>query len=85
MSSLMQARPEMISYNLIYLSRYEIDDSAIFSDAEKALKAGNGIIAVKSKKSKRKAGETAAEIYEAEMGEKAGKKMKKSGAKKSRT
>lgn len=34
---------------------------------------------MKSKKNKRKAGETAAEIYEAEMGEKSGKKAKKNG------
>jgi N-acetyltransferase 10 len=38
-------------------------------------------VSVKSTKTKRKAGETAAEIYEQEMGEKAHKKVKR-GSKK---
>jgi N-acetyltransferase 10 len=41
-------------------------------------------VSVKSTKTKRKAGETAAEIYEQELGEKAHKKAKK-GSKREKT
>jgi N-acetyltransferase 10 len=69
--------------------RYEIEAGAPgWAEAEKqvlsAAKSGqkNPVVSVKSSKSKRKAGETAAEIYEQELGEKAHKKAKK-GSKKS--
>ncbi len=64
--------------------RYEIEgDGADWADAEKiALKAAkegkvNPTVSVKSHKVKRKADQTAAEIYEEELGEKAQKKPKK--------
>lgn len=63
--------------------RYEIADGAPgWADAEKqvlnATKSGqkNVVVSVKSQK-KRKTGETAAEIYEQELGEKVHKKAKK--------
>ncbi len=68
--------------------RYEIEEGAPgWADAEKqvlnAMKSGNRnpVVSVKSTKTKRKVGETAAEIYEQEMGDKAHKKAKK-GSKK---
>lgn len=70
--------------------RYEIEEGALgWADAEKqvlnAAKSGqkNPVVSVKSEKKKRKAGETAAEIHEQEMGEKAHKKAKR-GPKKAR-
>jgi N-acetyltransferase 10 len=72
---------------LIGPKRYEIADGAPgWADAEKqvrsATKSGqkNVAVSVKSLK-KRKTGETAAEIYEQELGEKSHKKAKK-GSKK---
>jgi N-acetyltransferase 10 len=69
------------------VERYEIADGAPgWADAERqvlnATKSGqkNVVVSVKSLK-KRKTGETAAEIYEQELGEKAYKKAKK-GSKK---
>jgi N-acetyltransferase 10 len=71
--------------------RYEIEEGAPgWADAEKqilnATKSGkkDPVVSVKSSKTKRKAGvgETAAEIYAEEMGEKAHKKSKKSSKKK---
>jgi N-acetyltransferase 10 len=66
------------------LLRYEIEEGAPgWVDAERqvlnATKSGNKnpVVSVKSAKTKRKAGETAAEIYEHEMGDKAHKKAKK--------
>ncbi|KAF4635158.1 hypothetical protein G7Y89_g2950 [Cudoniella acicularis] len=66
------------------LDQYEIEEGAPgWADAEKqvlkATKRGNNnlVVSVKSTKIKRKAGETAAEIYAEEMGEKAHKKAKK--------
>ena len=66
--------------------RYEIEEGAPgWADAEKqvlnATKSGNKnpVVSVKSsKEKKRKAGETAAEIYAAEIGDKAERAMKKS-------
>jgi N-acetyltransferase 10 len=65
-------------------NRYEIEERAPgWADAEKqvlnASKGGqkNPVVSVKSLKQKRKAGETAAEIYAAELGEKPTKKVKK--------
>jgi N-acetyltransferase 10 len=70
------------------VERYEIADGAPgWADAErqvlKATKSGqkNMVVSVKSLK-KRKTGETAAEIYEQELGEKAHKKAKKGSKKK---
>jgi N-acetyltransferase 10 len=72
---------------LTITQRYEIADGAPgWADAEKqvlnAAKSGqkNVVVSVKSQK-KRKTGETAAEIYEQELGEKVHKKAKK-GSKK---
>lgn len=69
-------------------SRYEIEAGAPgWAEAEKQVKnaAKSGkkdiVVGVKSAKSKRKAGESAAEIYEQELGEKAHKKAKKGGKK----
>lgn len=68
--------------------RYEIEEGAPgWADAEKqvlsAARSGqkNPVVSVKSAKQKREAGETAADIYEAEMGEKAHKKVKKTSKK----
>lgn len=65
-------------------SRFEIEgDAPAWEEAEKqaksAAKSGksNPVVSVKSGKQKRKAGPTAAEIYEEEMGEKSRKKVKK--------
>lgn len=65
------------------LYRYEIEGGAPgWADAEKqvldAAKKGlkTNVVSVKSSKSKRKAGETAAEIYEQELGEKVHKRAK---------
>ncbi|KAE9368617.1 DUF699-domain-containing protein [Stipitochalara longipes BDJ] len=73
------------------LDQYEIEEGAPgWADAERqvlsATKSGqkNPIVSVKSIKTKRKAGESAAEIFEQEMGEKAHKKVKK-GPKKDKT
>ena len=64
--------------------RYEIDEGAPgWADAEmqvlNATKSGqeNPVVSVKSLKSKRKAAETAADIFDQELGEKAHKKAKK--------
>jgi N-acetyltransferase 10 len=69
---------------LTRIARYAIDgDAPAWEDAEKqvrnAAKDGkaNPVVSVKSKH-KRKAGQTAAEVYEEEMGEKTSKKTKKS-------
>jgi N-acetyltransferase 10 len=74
-----------------YYHRYEIEEGAPgWADAERqvlsATKSGqkNPVVSVKSTKTKRKAGESAAEILEQEMGEKAHKKVKK-GPKKDKT
>ena len=68
--------------------RYGIDEGAPgWADAEKqvlhATRHGyrNYVVSVKSSKTKRKAGETAADIYEQEMGEKVHKKAKKDSRK----
>ncbi|PMD38300.1 DUF699-domain-containing protein [Hyaloscypha variabilis F] len=73
------------------LDQYEIEEGAPgWADAERqvlsATKSGqkNPVVSVKSTKTKRKAGESAAEILEQEMGEKAHKKVKK-GPKKDKT
>ncbi|KUJ24104.1 DUF699-domain-containing protein [Mollisia scopiformis] len=70
------------------LDQYEIEEGAPgWADAEKqvlhASKSGhkNPVVSVKSTKQKRKAGETAAEIYEQEFGDKAHKKAKKASKK----
>ncbi|KAE8448520.1 killer toxin resistant protein [Mollisiaceae sp. DMI_Dod_QoI] len=70
------------------LDQYEIEEGAPgWADAEKqvlnASRSGqkNPVVSVKSAKQKRKAGETAAEIYEQEFGEKAHKKVKKASKK----
>ena len=69
--------------NVWCLSRYAIDgDAPTWQDAEKqvrnAAKHGkaNPVVSVKSTH-KRKAGQTAAEIYEAELGKSSSKKVKK--------
>lgn len=60
--------------------RYEVDgDAPAWAEAEQAVKDGKtGVVSVKSAKSKRKAGPTAAEIYDEALGEKKHKKAKKS-------
>lgn len=70
------------------MTRYEIEEGAPgWADAEKqvlsASRSGqkNPVVSVKSAKQKRKAGESAGEIYEQELGEKAHKKVKKSSKK----
>jgi N-acetyltransferase 10 len=82
--------PHRDMFDSNYGYRYEIEEGAPgWADAEKqvlnATKSGkkNPVVSVKSTKTKRKAGvgETAAEIYAEEMGEKAHKKSKK-GSKK---
>jgi N-acetyltransferase 10 len=71
-----------------YYHRYEIEEGAPgWADAERqvlsATKNGqkNTVVSVKSTKTKRKAGESAAEIFEQEMGEKTHKKVKKASKK----
>jgi N-acetyltransferase 10 len=66
------------------IQRFEIEEGAPgWADAEKqvlhATKSGNKnpVVSVKTAKSKRKAGETAAEIYAAEVEQKANKRAKK--------
>ncbi|PQE22987.1 hypothetical protein CJF32_00004384 [Rutstroemia sp. NJR-2017a WRK4] len=82
MKALKEKQRELI--DALPLDQYEIEAGAPgWADAEKqvlnAAKSGqkNPVVSVKSSKSKRKAGETAAEIYEQELGEKAHKKAKK--------
>ena len=66
--------------------RYDIDgnDETAWEEAQrqvlKATKEGraNPVVSVKSSKTKRKAGPTAAEVYEEAFGEKKNKKAKKS-------
>ncbi|POS85220.1 DUF699-domain-containing protein [Erysiphe pulchra] len=81
MKELKEKQRELI--NALPLDQYEIEENAPgWADAEKqvlnASKAGrkNPVVSLKSSKSKRKVVETAAEIYEAELGGK--KKHKKS-------
>ncbi|KAH0604806.1 uncharacterized protein H6S33_006474 [Morchella sextelata] len=69
--------------NSLDLSKYEIPsaETADWESAEKQIKAGKRttVVSVKTvKQSKRKAGETAAEIYEQEIGSGKSKKSKKS-------
>ena len=73
------------------MPRYEIEEGALgWADAERqvlnAAKSGqkNPVVSVKSTKTRRKAGETATEIYEQELGEKAHKKTKR-GSKKEKS
>lgn len=94
--SLITPSPPIISY-ILTTHRYEIEEGAPgWASAEKqvlaATKSGNKnpVVSVKSsKEKKRKAGESAAEIYEKEMGdkEKGSKKARKEGksGKKSRS
>ncbi|GJC84183.1 RNA cytidine acetyltransferase [Colletotrichum liriopes] len=63
------------------LDQYEVDgDAPAWAEAEQAVKEGkSGVVSVKTSKSKRKAGPTAAEIYDEALGEKKShKKAKKS-------
>ncbi|KAI0435746.1 GNAT acetyltransferase 2-domain-containing protein [Xylaria telfairii] len=67
------------------LDQYEVEgDTPAWDDAEKqvrtATKRGqvNPVVSIKSSKAKRKVGQTAAEVYEEEFGEKPHKKAKKS-------
>ncbi|KAK1510237.1 hypothetical protein CABS01_07909 [Colletotrichum abscissum] len=62
------------------LDHYEVDgDAPAWAEAEQAVKDGKtGVVSVKSAKAKRKAGPTAAEIYDEALGEKKHKKAKKS-------
>ncbi|GKT64836.1 nucleolar ATPase [Colletotrichum tofieldiae] len=63
------------------LDQYEVDgDAPAWAEAEQAIKEGkSGVVSVKTSKSKRKAGPTAAEIYDEALGEKKShKKAKKS-------
>jgi len=91
MKALREKQRELI--DALPLDQYEIEEGAPgWADAEKqvltASKHGqkNPIVSVKSSKSKRKAGESAAEIYEQELGEKARKKVKKDkGSKKNKS
>lgn len=69
---------------MMLLSRYEIDgDAPAWEEAEKqvssAAKDGksNVVVSVKSAKQKRKAGQTATEIYDQEFGDNSRKKSKK--------
>jgi N-acetyltransferase 10 len=82
MKALKEKQRELI--DALPLERYEIEEGAPgWADAEKqvlkATKGGrkNPVVSVKSSKSKRKAGESAAEILEQEMGGKERKKAKK--------
>lgn len=72
-----------------FLQRYEIPsaDTADWETAEKQIAGGKGkkstVVSVKTvKEKKRKAGETAEEIYEQELGGSKKKKSKKSKGKK---
>lgn len=67
------------------MPRYEVEgDNPAWDDAEKqvrgAAKRGqaNPVVSIKSSKTKRKVGATAAEVYEEAFGEKPHKKAKKS-------
>ncbi|KAJ8065947.1 hypothetical protein OCU04_005048 [Sclerotinia nivalis] len=86
MKALKEKQRELI--DALPLDQYEIEAGAPgWAEAEKQVKnaAKSGkkdiVVGVKSTKTKRKAGESAAEIYEQEMGEKTHKKAKK-GSKK---
>lgn len=86
MKALREKQRELI--DALPLDQYEIEEGAPgWADAERqvlnASKSGhkNPVVSVKSSKQKRKAGESAAEIYEQELGEKAHKKVKKSSKK----
>lgn len=68
------------------MTRYEIEgDAPAWEDAEKKVKSAaregksNPVVSVKSSKQKRKAGQTAAEVYEETFGEK-----KKKGSKRAK-
>ncbi|TAQ84736.1 hypothetical protein B7494_g6936 [Chlorociboria aeruginascens] len=83
LKALREKQRELI--NALPLDQYEIEEGAPgWADAEKqvlsATKGGqkNPVVSVQSTKVKRKAGETAAEIYSKEMGEKGHKKFKAS-------
>jgi N-acetyltransferase 10 len=72
----------------MYVKRYEIAEGAPgWADAEKQIlnafkdRHNSMVVSVKTAKSKRKAGETAAEIYAEEMGDKTHKKAKKASKK----
>lgn len=60
--------------------RYEVEgDAPAWAEAEQAVKEGkSGVVSVKSSKSKRKAGPSAADVYEEAFGDKSHKKAKKS-------
>jgi len=82
LKALREKQRELI--NALPLDQYEIEEGAPgWGDAEKqVLNASRGgqknpVVSVKSLKQKRKAGDTAAEIYAQELGEKPSKKVKK--------
>ncbi|POR36821.1 Uncharacterized protein TPAR_02983 [Tolypocladium paradoxum] len=82
LKALRQKQRELI--DSLPLDQFEIEgDAPAWEEAEKQVKTAarggksNPVVSVKSGKQKRKAGPTAAEIYEEEMGEKSRKKVKK--------
>jgi N-acetyltransferase 10 len=78
LKALRQKQRELI--DSLPLDQYEIEgDAPAWEDAENQVKAGksNTIVSVKTGKQKRKAGPTAAEIYEETFAEKPHKKAKK--------
>ncbi|GJN70490.1 killer toxin resistant protein [Purpureocillium lilacinum] len=78
LKALRQKQREMI--DSLPLDQFEIEgDAPAWAEAEKQVKSGksNTVVSVKSGKQKRKAGPTAAEVYEEAMGEKSRKKAKK--------
>ncbi|KAF6818144.1 nucleolar ATPase [Colletotrichum sojae] len=62
------------------LDQYEVEgDAPAWAEAEQAVKEGkSGVVSVKSSKTKRKAGPSAADVYEEAFGDKSHKKAKKS-------
>lgn len=61
-------------------TRYQVEgDEEVWKDAEEQVKKGKGsnVVSVKSGKQKRKAGQTAEEVYNEAFGEKKHKKHKK--------
>lgn len=74
----------MVAFTNGLCRRFEIEnDSPAWEDAEKQLRnaskrgQASTVVSVKSSKPKRKAGTTAAEVYEEAFGEKSHKKAKK--------
>ncbi|KAI1169726.1 N-acetyltransferase-like protein [Nemania sp. FL0916] len=83
MKEIRQKQRELI--DSLPLDQYEVEgDNPVWDEAEKQVRSAakrghaNPVVSVKSSKTKRKVGPTAAEVYEEEFGEKPQKKAKKS-------